>query len=102
MTEVEELRAWVTDLQSCLFINCVYCGHRYGPANAQTPADVLRRHIASCPKHPMSELLKMCKASLHFIEKGVEPRFVEQWPAIKCAAEHLKIQLRGAIERATE
>jgi len=40
--ELEELRkdyartcseraAWVNDLQSDMYVNCVYCGHRYGP-----------------------------------------------------------------------
>jgi hypothetical protein len=69
-------------------VNCVYCGHRYGPAvcpkcdgsgieeyradhttdkvcivcngtGAGVPvamADVLKEHIAQCPKHPLSEM----------------------------------------------
>jgi len=53
-----ELRRWVDDLQSGMYINCVYCGHRYGPKE-NTPmsmADVLKEHIERCPKHPMSKL----------------------------------------------
>ena len=56
--EVERLTKWVNDLQSGMFINCVYCGHRYGPKE-DTPvamADVLKAHIEKCPKHPMSAL----------------------------------------------
>lgn len=54
--EVDRLRAWVNDCQSGMYINCVYCGHRYGPRES-TPvamADVLKAHIEKCPKHPLS------------------------------------------------
>jgi uncharacterized protein YdcH (DUF465 family) len=56
--ENEQLQQWVNDLQSGMYINCVYCGHRYGP-ESETPvsmADVLKEHIEKCPKHPMSKL----------------------------------------------
>lgn len=65
--ENARLRQWVADCQSGMWINCVYCGHRYGPADATaatipeaeakgaaTMADALRIHIESCPHHPMS------------------------------------------------
>ncbi len=58
--EIKRLQDWVNDLQSGMYINCVYCGHRYGPAK-NTPiafAEVLKRHIEQCPKHPMSALRK--------------------------------------------
>ena len=56
--ENARLRRWVADLLSDMYVNCVYCGHRYGPAK-DTPvamADVLKRHIETCPQHPLSEL----------------------------------------------
>lgn len=56
--EVERLQGWVNDLQAGMYINCVYCGHRYGP-DPGTPvamAKVLKQHIERCPKHPMSDL----------------------------------------------
>jgi len=56
--EKVKMQQWVNDLQSEMYINCVYCGHRYGPKK-NTPvamADVLKKHIEKCPKHPMSEL----------------------------------------------
>lgn len=56
--ENDRLQQWVKDLQSGMYINCVYCGHRYGP-ESEVPAsmaDVLKEHIAKCPKHPMSKL----------------------------------------------
>ena len=55
---IEKLEAWVNDLQSGMYINCVYCGHRYGPRE-DTPvamSEVLKQHIEKCPKHPMSKL----------------------------------------------
>ena len=56
--ERDRLKAWVDDLQSGMYVNCVYCGHRYGPGET-TPvsmADALKEHIEQCPKHPMSGL----------------------------------------------
>ena len=55
---IAELEEWVNDLHSGMYINCVYCGHRYGP-NPGTPvamANVLKAHIEICPKHPMSAM----------------------------------------------
>lgn len=51
------MQRWVNDLQSGMYINCVYCGHRYGP-NSEVPAamaDVLKEHIEQCPRHPLSQ-----------------------------------------------
>lgn len=54
----ERLRSHVADLQSGMYINRVYCGHRYGPdpGTLVAMADVLRAHIEACPEHPMSKL----------------------------------------------
>lgn len=63
--ERAKLEQWVADLQSGMFINCVYCGHRYGPKEShadaapragETMAAALKRHVESCPKHPMAAL----------------------------------------------
>ncbi len=53
---IERLQNWVNDLQAGMYINCVYCGHRYGPDDEvpATMADVLKEHISKCPEHPMS------------------------------------------------
>jgi len=58
LDEVKRLQEWVSDLQSGVYINCVYCGHRYGPDDEvlASMADVLKEHIEQCPKHPMSQL----------------------------------------------
>ena len=56
--EVRRLQAWVGDLQSGLYVNCVYCGHQYGPRET-TPvsmAAALKAHVEQCPKHPMAAL----------------------------------------------
>lgn len=60
LAEIARLRKWVSDLQSGMYINCVYCGHRYGPGEI-TPvsmADALKAHVEKCPAHPMSALRK--------------------------------------------
>lgn len=56
--ENARLRQWVSDLQSGMFVNCVYCGHRYGKTGEvpESMADVLKAHIEVCPQHPMSRL----------------------------------------------
>lgn len=58
VAELERMQRWVDDLQSGMYINCVYCGYRYGPADEvpATMADALKQHIEQCPKHPMSAL----------------------------------------------
>ena len=59
VAENRRLVDWVVDLQSGLYVNCVYCGHRYGPGET-TPtsmADVLKEHIGTCTEHPLSAAL---------------------------------------------
>lgn len=58
--ELAEAKNWVKDLQSGMYINCVYCGHRYGPKDKvpASMADVLKSHVEMCPKHPMSQIKK--------------------------------------------
>lgn len=55
-----DLVQWIDDLQSGMYVNCVYCGHRYGPEDEvpATMAEALYEHIARCPEHPLSR----CKA----------------------------------------
>lgn len=70
--EIKRLKEWVADLQKGTFINCVYCGHRYGP-NHETPvsmADVLKAHVEQCPEHPMSEL-KKDKERVDWLEENI-------------------------------
>ncbi len=52
------LEQWVHDCQARMYINCVYCGHRYGPDDevAPTMQQALYGHIAKCPKHPLSAM----------------------------------------------
>ncbi|MCK9519521.1 MAG: hypothetical protein M0R74_10940 [Dehalococcoidia bacterium] len=53
----KRLEAWIDDLQSEMYINCVYCGHRYGPNKGDhlvTMRKTLEKHIEECPKHPLS------------------------------------------------
>lgn len=60
LADVGRLQQWVNDLQAGMYINCVYCGHNYGPDDEvpATMAKVLENHIAQCPKHPLSAAKK--------------------------------------------
>lgn len=58
--EILHLRKWVSDLQSGLYVNCVYCGMRYGRVE-DTPismADVLKSHVEICKSHPLAAALE--------------------------------------------
>jgi sugar phosphate isomerase/epimerase len=76
--EVKQLQQWVDDLQSEMYINCVYCGHRYGPQDEvpATMAEALKEHIEICEKHPMMKIridnAELASKLLHR-EKEVEP-----------------------------
>lgn len=63
--ENQKLEAWIDDLQSGMYINCVYCGYRYGSNSGPNTKDfnltmrkALEQHIAECPKHPLSAAKK--------------------------------------------
>ena len=71
----EQLEQWIDDLQSGMYINCVYCGHRYGPNSGPstkkfniTMRKALEEHISSCPKHPLSA----AKAEITVLKESVE------------------------------
>lgn len=56
----ERQRQWIEDLQSGQYVNCVYCGHQYGPEDS-TPVsrtELLKRHAMECPEHPMAQMKK--------------------------------------------
>lgn len=78
---LERHKKWVNDLQSGMYVNCVYCGHRYGPEK-DTPvsmAEVLKAHIEKCPEHPMSKLKTVLAAERAEKEKwqGIAERLYE-------------------------
>lgn len=66
----ERLEQHVNDLQSGMYVNCVYCGHQYGPGEVTpvTMADALKAHIAQCPEHPMAKLVDVLKGASHALK----------------------------------
>jgi predicted RNA-binding protein len=97
--EIARLRRWINDLQSGMWINCVYCGHRYGPRET-TPvsmADALKLHVASCEAHPMSKLLKACRLAFHTLSSLEAVRDGIPDEALR---EYIEV-VRSAIEEAT-
>lgn len=74
ISENNRLQQWVNDLQSGMYVNCVYCGHRYGPEQ-DTPAtmsDILKEHIEHCSNHPMSSLRAECERLKKAIRDAIE------------------------------
>lgn len=63
--EISRLHRWLDDLQAGMYVNCVYCGHRYGPGDTTptTMAEALQRHIATCPAHPMAACVILLDAA---------------------------------------
>jgi len=76
--EIKGLKKWIDDLQAEMYINCVYCGHRYGPDDdiPATMAETLKEHIEQCPKHPM-HALKQENNQLQ--EELAEARRIVRW-----------------------
>ena len=72
LEEISQLKKWIDDLQSSKYINCVYCGHRYGP-DPGTPvamAEVLKKHIEQCPKHPLFQARKEIRCLKEIIKQA--------------------------------
>lgn len=90
IARAEQAEQWVRDLQSGMFVNCVYCGHRYGP-DPGTPvsmADVLKAHVEECPKHPMSALKRELARAVVLLQ------------ALVGSAELAELEVMAAIARA--
>ena len=125
--EVARLQAWVSDLQAGTYINCVYCGHRYGPDDVAAEsipraeatgkpsmAEALRQHVATCPRHPMAALearLRTIRAAWSTFVEVVRETPWDAWAGVnhvflECAVPleahdyvHQKlVALRAAIE----
>lgn len=56
---LDKLEQWIDDLSSHMYINCVYCGHRFckQSESGQHPVKKLTEHMEHCSKHPMSKLI---------------------------------------------
>ncbi len=60
--EKQHLEKWVGDLQSGMYINCVYCGHQYPKGTPGVMQEILYEHIGKCPKHPLRKAEDRIKA----------------------------------------
>lgn len=59
-----QMKQWVSDLQSGMYVNCVYCGYRYGPHTEDVPREVLAQHIKVCAEHPVYHLILAARSVL--------------------------------------
>ena len=83
IAEIRRLRQWVHDLQAGMYINCVYCGHRYGPDDQvpATMAQALKEHVERCPEHPMAALREerdRLRTAMEELEKARGERGVDR------------------------
>jgi hypothetical protein len=95
---------WINDLQSDMYVNCVYCGHRYGPQESTpaTMAVVLKEHIAQCPQHPMSALKEAFRTLLGHCEiAAVMPTAIGKTLDMSMDSEPLRAA-RAALAATTE
>jgi len=58
----EQLIQWIKDLQSGMYLNCVYCGHRYGPGVGR---EALEEHVKQCPEHPLSKARELVQEAYY-------------------------------------
>ena len=58
MVDRNRLLQWISDLHSGVYVNCVYCGHRYGPYGERPAQAVLTEHVENCPQHPLAAAKK--------------------------------------------
>lgn len=62
----KRLMQWIVDLLSGKYVNCVYCGHRYGPTDT-TPtsmSEILTEHIKHCEHHPLNTAITVIERLL--------------------------------------
>ena len=91
-----KLHAWVSDLQGGMAVNCVYCGHCYGPTE-NTPvsrADLLKAHVEFCPGHPMAAL-KNRLAGLEAEYKGFRDSAADTYKRLADERQKLETALRA-------
>ena len=66
--EIIRLQDWISDLQKGMYVNCIYCGHRYPPGTPDVRDKVLYDHIKSCPKHPLYKEIQKNKKLLQRLD----------------------------------
>lgn len=76
----KKMHDWIDDLQSGMYVNCVYCGHRYGPKDS-TPcsmSEILQRHVEVCTEHPMHKFRVRVKELLQKIDLYSHSKEIEE------------------------
>jgi len=88
----KKLVQWVADLQSGLYINCVYCGHRYPPGTPDVRDNILYEHIKICPKHPLAHALAEIERLSEVEDKldALEAAGVDNWEGYDDAMDILR------------
>jgi hypothetical protein len=91
-----------------MYINCVYCGHRYGPEDQvkESMQQVLYDHIKVCPKHPLSAAIRerdyaraLCELMRDALEAQVRSGYaiIRRDPDVVTYAEIADAKMRDAL-----
>ncbi len=102
--QLVKYREWIDDLQSGMYINCVYCGHRYPPGTRGVKQQVLYEHIKVCPEHPLSkaeEKIKQLEIELGEAQQWIdsEPDWKDQYMKRYMALEEENRRLKDIINK---
>jgi hypothetical protein len=67
---IARLKKHVANLSAGRQVMCGFCGHVYGDKFPANMADALKQHIASCPEHPMHQVLAVLKSGRDLVAKA--------------------------------
>jgi hypothetical protein len=70
--EIRKKNKWIADMQSGLYINCVYCGHRYPPGTPAVRDKALYEHIKKCPQHPLKKAHDLIRSMMTTLDTIME------------------------------
>jgi chromosome segregation ATPase len=88
----KRLEKWVGDLQSGMYINCVYCGHQYPKGTPGVMQEILYEHIRKCPKHPLRKSEARVKELETDLNKQREINFMAVVTASQYKAEKERLE----------
>ena len=54
----------MADVKAGMYVRCIYCSTTFTPGDKDTPetmAEMVKKHITGCAKHPMNLMVKRCR-----------------------------------------
>ncbi len=53
-------------------VTCVFCGYEYPPDTPTSNHEMLKKHVAKCPEHPMFEVVKRADMLERYVDASRE------------------------------